>query len=107
MSRDAFAAKGLVQQPDYFWLPYRPDAGSDGHFWQMGVWVWKLERVLWKPWILVCMVLSFAKSQENVGSQVVPMARYLPLVSQWVGFYLDGPQEQKKVLLLRKLHHPL
>lgn len=44
MSRDAFAAKGLVQQPDYFWLPYRPDAGSDGHFWQMGVWVRKLER---------------------------------------------------------------
>lgn len=53
------------------------------------------------------MVLSFAKSLENVGSQVVPMARYLPLVSQWVGFYLDGPQEQEKVLLLRKLHHPL
>ena len=61
---------------------------------------WK--GVLWKPWILVCTVLSFAKSQENVGSQVVPMARYLPLVSQQVGFYLDEPQEQERVLLLRK-----
>lgn len=73
--------------------------------WASGFGSWK--GGLWKPWILVCMVLSFAKSQENVGSQVVPMARYLPLVSQWVGFYLDGPQEQEKVLLLRKLHHPL
>ena len=61
---------------------------------------WK--GVLWKPWILVCTVLSFAKSQENVGSQVVPMARYLHLVSLQVGFYVDGPQEQERVLLLRK-----
>lgn len=60
---------------------------------------WK--GVLWKPRILVCMVLSLL-SQENVGSQVVPMARYLPLVSQQVGLYLDGPQERETVLLLRK-----
>lgn len=56
---------------------------------------WK--GVLWKPRILVCMVLSF-----SVCSQVAPMARYLPLVSQQVGLYLDGPQERERVLLLRK-----
>lgn len=47
-------------------------------------------RGLWKPWILVCMALSFAKSQENVSFQLVPIAGHIPLFhNRWASMKMN------------------